>query len=1025
MAIWHLRTKVISRAKGQSVVASAAYRSGEKLRDERYEMTHDYSRKAHVVHKEIMAPDDAPARFQDRQTLWNEVEATERRINSQLAREVEVAIPRELSPEDRIAVVRQFVREQFVSRGMIADVAIHAPEASDGEEAPHAHILLTMREVGPEGFGGKKQRLWNDRSVHEHWRAGWERTANDMLRSRGFEARIDRRSNKDRRRVFEPCLHEGASWQERRRKQKAKIEIVGSQAHRVEENEARRARNQARIEADPALVLAELTHHHSTFTERDVARFLNRYVDDERDFLNLKARVLGHDEAVRLGVDEEGRDRYSTRSQVAVERDILEIGDRLNGRLDKRRINREKVADYLSERGLSQEQKRAVLHLVGDEGLLLASGIAGAGKTTMLRGAADVWRARGYQPRGVALAATAATVLEAETGIKSQTVARFLMRLDHGEERLSPKDVVVLDEAGMLHSHHMRRLMVHVEKTGAKLVMVGDSEQIQAVEAGAPFRALEARLGTARMVETRRQRDQGDREATVAFSTGRTASGLAHYEREGAIHRSDTREEMLREVVRRYLDDRTELGADKALLLAHLRRDVSVLNRMIRDDLVERGLVEEGRSYALSRGERHLGRGDSIVFLKNDYEQGLRNGMTGTVIAAGAQLKVQEGKREILIDPSKYPHLDHAYARTLHKGQGATAERAHVVLTGSMDRNLTYVGMTRHRGSVQAYWARDEEGSYEELVARLSRSGLKDMTTDYAVARVMQLSEERRIMSFIGKLMVATEERREAREKAALRQKQEAEQAEDERRRQDERMEQERIRREEDSRTARERIEREEREAKSLSPQAEVANIGASVRNQYAEWSGGQAARSRSGFMEERVRKVRDASHTVDQDIVAIRAVGREFFVAFDKAVENEEARGGARTVIAGMTETGAYRGLRTQLDASLRRTPAFATAWDRLRQSAATLGVEAQNLMTSAVQRGAVGEPNVKLAEEYAARAGYRLENLPGRGQGQNLLEETNVAMEKVVDRHRAGFVREDRRMRSYSQDNGPSPGM
>lgn len=769
VAIWHLRTKVISRAKGQSVVASAAYRSGEKLHDERYGMTHDYSRKEHVAHQEIMTPDRAPARLKDRQTLWNEVEATEKRINSQLAREVEVAIPRELSPDDRVALVRQFVREQFVSRGMIADFAIHVPKASDGEEAPHAHILLTMREVGPDGFE-RKQRAWNERGVHEEWRAGWEQAANDMLRARGFEARIDRRSNKDRKRVFEPSLHEGASWQERRRKRAAGIEPAGVVARRVEENEARRARNQARIEANPAIVLAELTHHHSTFTERDVARVLNRYVDDERAFLNLKARVLEHDEAVKLGLDEAGRTRYSTRAQVAVERDILEIGDRLNSRVDSRRFDRGKVANYLSGRGLSEEQMQAVLHLVGGEGLLLASGIAGAGKTTMLRGAVDVWRGGGYQPRGVALAAAAASVLEAETGMQSQTAARLLRRLDLGEEKLSPKDVIVLDEAGMLHSRHMRRMMAHVEKAGAKLVMVGDSEQIQAVEAGAPFRALEARLGAARLEETRRQRSHGDRAATVAFSTGRTASGLGHYDRKGDIIPLQTRDRMLQAAARGYLEDRAEQGADKVLLLAHRRKDVDALNRMIRDHLVRQGSVEEGRSYVLSHGERPLGRGDSIVFLRNDYRQGLRNGMTGEVISAGDQLKVRAGKREILINPREYPYLDHAYARTLHKGQGATAERAHVVLTGSMDRNLTYVGMTRHRQSVRAYWARDEEGSREQLVKQLGRSGLKDMTTDYAEARGMQPPAGKEAMSFLGRIRKGIERRREERKMDAMRQ---------------------------------------------------------------------------------------------------------------------------------------------------------------------------------------------------------------------------------------------------------------
>lgn len=786
VAIWHLRTKVISRARGQSVVAAAAYRAGTKLQDERYGMVHDYTRKEHVAHSEIMLPEGAPDHLMDRETLWNAVEASERRVNSQLAREVEVALPRELSQEDRIALVRQFVREQFVSQGMIADFSIHAPTASDGEEAPHAHILLTMREIGPEGFG-KKRRDWNGgekwfekgQGLHEAWREGWERAVNDMLRARGFEARIDRRSHQARGRVFEPSLHEGASWQERRRCRQAGEEPSGEEARRVIENAARRARSQARIEADPAVVLHELVHHRSTFTKRDVARVLNRYVDDERVFLNLKARVLGHEEAVLLGRDARGEDRYSTRAQLQVERDILSMGDQLSAQRH-RRIDGDYASAVLGKSGLSDEQRAAVLHLVSDGSLLLASGIAGAGKTAMLRSAVDLWREVGLTPRGVALAATAASVLEVGTAMPSGTVARLLGRLDRGEETLSAQDVIVLDEAGMLHSRHMRRLMAHVAQAGAKLVMIGDSEQIQAVEAGAPFRALEGRLGGARLEETRRQQDGGDRQATVLFATGRTEDGLAHYEASQALRGMENRDRLLRAAADGYLSDRSILGAEGVMLLAHRRDDVAQLNAMLREELMRQGAVDEGRVYALSRGERALGRGDRIVFLKNDYALGVRNGMTGEVVQAGDALLIRVGEKEIRIDPAVYPDIDHGYAQTLHKGQGATAERVHVVLTSSMDRNLTYVGMTRHRSLVRAYWSREDEDSIKALKARLARSGLKDMTTDYAQARHVQPPAGERVRPVLGAL------RREVQRVAQQRREQELRRQEEDRRRAEE-----------------------------------------------------------------------------------------------------------------------------------------------------------------------------------------------------------------------------------------------
>ncbi len=174
MAIYHLRLKVISRALGRlarpggatrrSVVAAAAYRSGERLYDSSQGKWFEFD-KPDVIHTEIMAPDHAPGWVFDRQTLWNMVERSETRVDSQLAREVEITLPRELTKEQCIELVRSFVRDQFVSQGMVADIGIHRPDASDGEEQPHAHVLLTMRRLDPSsetGFSRLKERDWNE-----------------------------------------------------------------------------------------------------------------------------------------------------------------------------------------------------------------------------------------------------------------------------------------------------------------------------------------------------------------------------------------------------------------------------------------------------------------------------------------------------------------------------------------------------------------------------------------------------------------------------------------------------------------------------------------------------------------------------------------------------------------------------------------------------------------------------------------------------------------------------------------------
>lgn len=193
VAIYHLSAKVISRAGGRSSVAAAAYRSGGRLHDARQGVEHDYSRKGGVVHSEIMAPANAPKWMRDRDQLWNAVEAVEKRRDAQLARELEVALPRELDRGARLELLRGFVQREFVDRGMIADLAIHEGTARDGHGQPHAHVMLTMRELTGEGFG-KKDRSWNAPDLLMGWREAWARDANTALERAGRPERIDHRS---------------------------------------------------------------------------------------------------------------------------------------------------------------------------------------------------------------------------------------------------------------------------------------------------------------------------------------------------------------------------------------------------------------------------------------------------------------------------------------------------------------------------------------------------------------------------------------------------------------------------------------------------------------------------------------------------------------------------------------------------------------------------------------------------------------------------------------------------------------
>ncbi|MFK8254204.1 MobQ family relaxase [Ancylobacter terrae] len=232
MALFSWSMQVIKRSSGRSAVAAAAYRAGEKLHDERADVTHDYRRRSGVEHTEIMAPQGAPAWVHDRQTLWNRVEASEKRKDAQVCRELRIMLPRELSREERIALLRDYIGSTFVSRGMVADIAVHNKVASDGQEQPHAHVMLTMRPLEDDGFGKKSRHdwvhhpdglthddgkpvlvmsnaeSWNSPAFFDQAREAWEKTANDALADAGSAARIDRRSLLERglARMPEPAL---------------------------------------------------------------------------------------------------------------------------------------------------------------------------------------------------------------------------------------------------------------------------------------------------------------------------------------------------------------------------------------------------------------------------------------------------------------------------------------------------------------------------------------------------------------------------------------------------------------------------------------------------------------------------------------------------------------------------------------------------------------------------------------------------------------------------------------------------
>jgi len=727
MATYRLSAQVIKRSDGRSVVAAASYRAASKLKDHRLGETFDFTRKAGVEHSEILLPKGAPAWMADREKLWNAVEEAEKRKDAQLAREVQVSLPREMNLEQQVSLARDFVQSQMTSRGMVADVCIH----HDNPDNPHAHILLTMRHAGADGFGKKLRSAseWYKRKDELlEWRAEWARHANLALEKAGHEVRIDHRSYVDQGIALEPQSKIGRSRSEAARDGRLIVQ------ERMAEHEELARRNGEAIIKDPLVALEAITHQRATFTRSDVGRFLNTHTVDAEQFQQALDAVMASPELIRL----QGRraeQRYTTRGMIRIEMRMESSARGLAASYDHR-VAPHFVRQAEHSRTLSDEQRGALEHLAQSGNVAVIEGRAGSGKSYMLGAAREAWEAQGYQVKGAALAGKAAEGLQISSGITSRSLASWEYAWKRGRDELTKRDVLVIDEAGMVGTRQMQRVMEHVEQAGAKVVLVGDTEQLQAIEAGAALRAVREHVGSFELSEIRRQQVDWQREAAQELARGEALPALRQYYAHGHVHGHETQSDAIEAVVQAWKEGRqSELGQSQ-IMLAYRRDEVQKLNELAREYRKERGELDVDHRVQTARGARDFAVGDRLYFLKNDRRLEVKNGTLGTIeqIRSHAMSVRLDDGRQVAFDTRDYKHLDHGYAGTVHKGQGITVDRAYVLASQLYDRHATYVGLSRQRWHAELHWSREQFQDAKQMASQLSRARPKDMALDYAQA---------------------------------------------------------------------------------------------------------------------------------------------------------------------------------------------------------------------------------------------------------------------------------------------------
>jgi Ti-type conjugative transfer relaxase TraA len=749
MAIYHLHVKVIGRKSGSSAVAAAAYRSGSRLRDERLGRDQDFSAKRGVVHSEVMLPENAPEAWSDRERLWNDVEAFEVRKDAQLAREVEFAIPREMTQAQGIELARDFGGE-FVGLGMIADLNVHWDMTEDGMPKPHAHVMLTMRAVDEDGFG-RKVREWNRTEMVERWRESWAEIANERLAELDIDARIDHRSLEAQGIALEPQSQIGAPA---KRIEVRGIDGEGLEADRAEMHREIARKNGERIIADPSLGLEAITQQQSTFTQRDMAKFAHRHSDGIDQFNEVMGAMRGAPGLVELGNDARGEDRFTTRAMIETEQRLHRAAELMaeRKRHEVRCADREAALALAERRGLvlSGEQAHALTHVMQGRDLSIVVGHAGTGKSAMLGIAREAWEAAGYKIQGVALSGIAAENLKSGSGIASRTIASMEHGWQQGRDLLTTRDVLVIDEAGMVGTRQLERVLSHAAEAGAKVVLVGDPQQLQAIEAGAAFRSMHERHGGAEIGEVRRQRDDWQRDATRDLANGKAGNALDAYRSRGMMHEALTREQARGDLIERWDRDRQASPDKSRIILTHTNDEVRALNEAARERMRAAGDLGDEVRVTVERGARSFASGDRVMFLRNERSLGVKNGTLGTVEQVSAQsMTVQtDDGRSVRFDLKDYNRIDHGYAATIHKAQGMTIDRAHVLATPGLDAHGSYVALSRHCDGVDLHYGRDDFAGPDRLTRTLSRDRAKDMASDYERADPVQSYAERRAITF-------------------------------------------------------------------------------------------------------------------------------------------------------------------------------------------------------------------------------------------------------------------------------------
>lgn len=523
---------------------------------------------------------------------------------------------------------------------------------------------------------------------------------------------------------------------------------------------------------DAEKALVEIARYHAAFTTAMMDRTLKPIIKDKLQRNAVIQEILQSPDIVHIG-EHDGKDVFTTKTMLDIEKRMAEnaqeMAHNLTHPIDSHAVHRaifnlnNKLAiETNGKASLSREQTDALHHMVSSKQLSLVVGVAGAGKTTIMEGAKEALESEGYRVRGAAPSGVAAASLT-EIGMNASTLHALEYRiklaqkiLEENEGKpltprqtafiksaiLTNKDVLIVDEAGMVSAKQLANIIELTKQAGAKLVLVGDPAQLQSVEAGAAFRTLLERNSSMSLTEVRRQKTDWQCEATIDLSKGNIADALKAYDQHDCIIQAKNRDAAKTALVEDVMQAQKAAPEASRLVLAYTRKDVAELNTMIKAEMVRKGNVSEHnidtqitvKDGDIERQEiQGFALGDRILFRQNDTNMGVMNGTFGTLknVENGQFYVELDNGKSVAFSPKEYSYFQLGYATTVHKSQGVTVDQTFVLATPHFDRHTSYVALSRHKEDVKLYANRKDFKTDARLHRSLGKEGEKLSTLDF------------------------------------------------------------------------------------------------------------------------------------------------------------------------------------------------------------------------------------------------------------------------------------------------------